>query len=103
LPALATLEQEVFWVVWGMALLPPFVWRSSRRVAGVELLLAGATLVTAVGIELGTRGHSLTDPLQRGVSGGLLALAFGCGACGLRLWRPRAAPARARTSQELVA
>jgi uncharacterized iron-regulated membrane protein len=103
LPTLATLEQVVFWVVWGLSLVPPFVWRSSRRVAGVELLLAGATLVAAVGIELGTRGHSLSDPLQRGVSGGLLALAFGCAAGGVWLWRPRAAPLRSPMSQELVA
>lgn len=103
LAALATLEQVVFWVVWGLSLLPPFIWRSSRRVAGVELLLAGAILVAAVGIGLATRAHCITDPLQRGVSGGLLALAFGCCACGVGLWRPRAAAVRAQASQELAA
>jgi len=92
LPARATVEQAVFWIVWGSSLVAPFIWRSSRRVAGVELLLASTALAAAVGIELGTRGHSLSDPLQRGVSGGLLAFALGCGACGERLWRPRPAP-----------
>ncbi|HKO94460.1 MAG TPA: PepSY-associated TM helix domain-containing protein [Polyangiaceae bacterium] len=102
LPALATLEQAVFWIVWGLSLVPPFLWRSSRQVAGVEFLLAGATLVAAVGIELGTRGHSLSDPLQRGVSGGLLALALGCSVCGVRLLRPRPAPQRAAMREPLL-
>jgi uncharacterized iron-regulated membrane protein len=101
--ASAVAEQTVFWGVWGLGTLAAFVGRSSRRLSGVELVLSGALLGVALGLDLATTALGLEDPLRRGVNAGLLLLGLSCCVGGGRLLRPRAASERGKPSAAAAA
>jgi uncharacterized iron-regulated membrane protein len=90
----ASVEQSVFWSVWGAAALAPFVWRTNRCVAALELWIAAGTFTLAFALDALTRWSRVSAPLGQGVAVALLGFAFVCAAGGFGLWRPRAAVMR---------
>jgi uncharacterized iron-regulated membrane protein len=83
-------EQWVFWSSALSAALLPLVWREPRRVAALELLLAGALWWLVALLDVTTRG-SLESPIHRGVLVGLSLLGALCLLGGASLSRPREA------------
>jgi uncharacterized iron-regulated membrane protein len=87
LGAAAALEHGVFWASWLLAgALPWAPDRRPRRVAGLELWLAGGAFAIAALLDLGVRGVGDRD-LQALVLSGLGSLALGCGLGGHLLCR----------------
>ena len=84
LPETGGTEQAVFWLVWAAGVGAAWLGRSSRRVAGVELLLAGTTLALAVAIDLVTSSGGLHDPIRRAVNAALALLGAASCAGGVR-------------------
>lgn len=84
-PETGSTEQVVFWSVWAASVGATFLGRSSRRVAGFELLLAGITLAAAVASDLVMSSGGLQDPIRRGVNAALALLAVASCAGGVRL------------------
>jgi hypothetical protein len=76
--------------VWGAAALAPFVWRASRRVAGLELVLAGVAFAVTFALDALTRWSGPAPLLGQGVAPVLLCIAFACVASGLAVLRSRA-------------
>lgn len=87
----ACIEQSVFWIVWGVAALAPFVWRESRRVAALELLLAAVGFALAFALDAVTRWSGVAALPGQGVTVALLGFAFASAAGGLTLRCPRTA------------
>jgi uncharacterized iron-regulated membrane protein len=97
LPETGGIERALFWSVWAAGVGATFLGRSSRRVAGFELLLAGVTLAVAVTIDLVTSAGGLYDPIRRGVNVALALIGAASCAGGSRLASSRAGErARAR-------
>ncbi|MET0791156.1 MAG: PepSY-associated TM helix domain-containing protein [Polyangiaceae bacterium] len=83
----ASVEQAVFWFGLTAALIWPFWARTDRRVAGQQLVLAGALFASALFVDLSLRQPFFADSVQRGVACGLSLLAVSCLAAGTRLLR----------------
>jgi uncharacterized iron-regulated membrane protein len=103
LPGRAVREQWVFWATGLPAVLVPLVWREPRRVAGVELLLAGVLLSLVVLLDVTLRPSTLNGPIHRGVLLGLALLGSACLLGGARLRRPGGSPRPLRASSSQAA
>jgi uncharacterized iron-regulated membrane protein len=91
-------EQLVFWSTWAAGIAAAFLARA-RHVAALELLLAGALLTGAVGLDLAA--GTLHDPVRQGVNAGLGLLALAALAGGARLLRRLPSSVKPRPVAEL--
>jgi uncharacterized iron-regulated membrane protein len=92
LPNRAAAEPWVFWCTLVPAAVLPLIAGRPRRVASLELLLAGALFMLVVAIDVVTRRSSLESPIHAAVLGGLALLGGASLLGGIGLWRPRGAP-----------
>jgi uncharacterized iron-regulated membrane protein len=93
LPNRAIAEQWVFWCALVPAAALPLIGRAPRRVASLELMLAGAVFALVVTIDVVTRRGSLDSPIHAAVLGGLALLGGASLLGGIGLWWPRVARA----------
>lgn len=78
-------EEAIFWGAWAGALMLAFGKSAPRRIASIELILAGALFALAVAADAVLRPDAFDSWLHRGVLGGLSALSAGCALLGARL------------------
>jgi hypothetical protein len=96
----AVLEKLLFGVVWLLAALGPWVWRTARRVVAWELIGASALFALAPAFELVVRPASFSSPLHSAVGFALGLFALLAGRAGVKLLRSAPPPTAARVSPD---